>query len=299
MTMISSRQVAIRTLGNYATLEAFLDRRIVSKLPLIETQVLTVGAVAQFSLLDSSLIAGNIAKGSGSTTVTGGVVAAALPGAVGTASIASIADSNGNILNLVNVYLDSTKDPVMVGGRRVWGLIQCSSAASDGAPIGAVGFENLQVSFVIFDATNSLVLTALSPTVSTVINFTVNKLYSERNRPTLYLEGGIQDIDVIDASSTLAQSPQRRFTVTGAFLANEIITLATGAGATAGTSTPAGDTVVLVATSPLFIGDSRTVVTLNGVIQRKGVDVIWDSTTTLHFAIPLDIADVFDVQVAP
>ena len=37
-------------------------------------------------------------------------------------------------------------------------------------------------------------------------------------------------------------------------------------------------------------------VMLNGVEQRKGTEVVWDTSGSMHFANPLDVGDYFEIR---
>lgn len=87
-----------------------------------------------------------------------------------------------------------------------------------------------------------------------------------------------------------------RYTVTNPFAANEVIDLTNGTGAVSGgTATIDGTplTVTLPASALLFKDSAFCSVFLNGVLCVPGDDVIWDSPTSLHFALGLDLNEVF------
>lgn len=296
MSAISSRQVNIRSGGSYPTLEAFLDQRIVKPIPFIESQKLTVSAGDQFAYLTTATLSGTVSKGVGSLAVQAGVVAAALAGAVGTAAITSISDSNGAVVNLVEIKDDATGDPLVdANDRRIWGLVQCSASATDNDPIGAPGSENLQMSFVVIDANDDFALTALSATASTVINYQVNRLYSARWQPSYRKEGVVANTDVMAPKPV---APYVRVaTVTTAYPAAAVIDISTGAGTPSGASTMTGDVVTLPTSLSSFNTNNLVQVYRNGVLQRKNADVIWDSTSSLHFAGVLDVADEIQIFI--
>jgi len=280
--------------GNFATLMDFMNRRRVDMAPYSETDI-TV-ASAQYVLLDSSLVSGTIALGTGSQETNGGVVAAALTGSVGTAAITSINDTLGNVTNIVEVRQATSHDPILDGnGRRVYGLMQADSTATDGDTIGATGSENLQVSFIVIDANGILTLTAVNDTVEIAIP----KLTAERHMPTYFKTGSVAEAHVIAPPTTPAEPVVRKYVVTAAFAASEVITVSTGAGAATGAATPTGDTVASIgATASDFNNDNRTRIRLNGYQATKSTEVVWDSSTTFHFAVALDVGDTFEVEVA-
>lgn len=100
-----------------------------------------------------------------------------------------------------------------------------------------------------------------------------------------------------DLPSTTVQKVAK-YVVTTAFVAEEVITLTTGAGATAGVTTASGDTagVALGASANAFRDNNTIEILENGIEQVKSTDFIWDSATTGHFAIALDIGDTFTVK---
>lgn len=291
---LNERNIDLKSGGSFATLKDFLDRRIVKRLPFVDTQELVV-ANAQFKLIDSSVLSGSMAVGVSSVT-SGGVMVAALAGAVGTAATTKIVDSFGNILNKVDIRNTTTHDAITYddGGnlRVVFGLLQCSSGVADGSAIGAAASENLQISFVYATATGVLTLCNVNET----IEFQVNKMLIQRSVPTIEMEAGSALPDVLDKNS---EPTIRHFVVTTAFAANEVITLSSGNGASAGRSTPTLDSITLANSDALFTNTRSTQIWRNGVRQNKGSgkEVVWDSTTTLHFTGILDVGDEFEVQM--
>lgn len=86
-------------------------------------------------------------------TTQGGVVAQ-LAGAIGSHSLDENAGSNAlRPKNFVVVFDGSTGDPIMSSGRRVYGLLQVGSSATDGNPFGDSGNDQGQISFVRANAT--------------------------------------------------------------------------------------------------------------------------------------------------
>jgi hypothetical protein len=290
--MINERQIALRKGGNFTNLDNFFDRRIVKSIPFVVTQEIAI-STAQFGLIPSTILTGTIAVGTSSVS-NGSYIAAALSGAVGTAATTTISDSLGNILNMVSIR-DTNGDPLKEGAgvnaKTIYGLIQCSSGTADGASIGGVGSENLQISFVYDNAGTLTLATALDQS----IQFQANKLFTQRNVPVIEKESGSIVPDIL---GQVAVPVCRKFIVTTAFVANEVITLSTGAGASAGASTPSGDTVTLPASDAAMVADNTCRIRLNGVQQRKGSgnDFVWDSTTTGHFTSILDVGDYFEIE---
>jgi hypothetical protein len=288
--MINERGIALRKGGNYTNLDDYFDRRRVVPLPFNETASVVV-AGANVILINSTMtVATKLAIGLG-TTENAGLFAALLAGAVGTGSINTTSDTLGNVLNMVRIRDATTHDAIKeASGREVYALIQAVSTANDGDAIGAGGSENVQLSFVYVASNGTLTLTSVTATVE----FVQNNVYVERNTPTIMMQGGNPDADALDAPPVTAT--QGEYVVTTAFTAGEVITLATGAGAGSGVTTKTGDTLTLGASAAEFFNDHLLQVMLNGVEQRKAVDIIWDSNTTFHFALALDVDDYFEVR---
>lgn len=300
MGLINSRHIsALRhdTGGNYSTLMDYLQRRKVVRMPFLDVQAVAVSG-AQYVKIDSTthLPAGLITVMKAdppSTAVTNaGVCAAELAGAVGSAATTNHKDSLGNILNLVLIRDATTHEEIKTSDdRTVFGLVQCANSVAEGAAIGASGSENLQISFVYISADGTLTLATITDT----IEFQVNKLYMESHVPTIYLEGG--NVDTVVVEPKVQEPLSRVLTVTGAFAANEVITIATGAGAATGTSTPTGDTVLLDSSEALFNANNNVRIRLNGVQLIRDVEAHWDSTTTMHILYAMDVGDVLEIEV--
>jgi hypothetical protein len=301
--MINARHVSVLrpdSLGNYNTLMDYMNRRKVVRLPFVDSQVVTVTGKSYVKIGATETGAGTITvmKASPPTTAItpGAVTAAELAGALGAGdagAITSYSDALGNKLNLILLRDATSHDEIRTAAdRTVFGLIQCANGTVEGVAIGASGgSENLQISFVYVAADGTITLTEVTGT----IEFCLNKMYTECHIPTIYLEGGNADILVVEPK---VQEPlSRALTVTAAFAANEVITLSTGAGAAAGTSTPAGDTVVLDSSEARFNANNGVRIRLNGVQLIRDVEAHWDSTTTLHITSAMDIGDVLEIEV--
>ena len=302
--MINSRHVNVLrpdTGGKYTSLYDFLMRRRVMRMPFSEVQVISVSG-AQFKLIDSTthLPAGVLTvlkTGFAGAITNGGVCASELAGAVGTAATTHIQDDLGNILNLVLVRDSSTHEELKTAdGRTIFGLVQCANAVVEGAAIGAAASENTQISFVYIAADGTITLAAA---FTASVEFQVNKLYMESHVPTIFLEGGNQEAIIVEPK--VAEPFSAYYTVTTAFAANEVITIATGAGAASGVSIPAGDydssQMIFPASAILFNAHNNIRVRLNGVQLIRGVEVIWDSTTTFHITSIMDVNDVLEVEI--
>jgi hypothetical protein len=290
--------------GNYATLEDFISRRKVKATPYQGGQEVTTSAAA-FALIDSSVLAGTLAIGTDTTQEQGAVVAAQLAGAVGTAATTKIQDAIGNVLNLVDIRETESNDPITdTDGRRVYGLIQAASTATDGDAIGAAASENLQISFVKYDASDTLVTVALTGD----IEFVVNKIYSDKYLPILFMEGGATPVDVVVKDSS---QKERVYTIaTDNAPAGLEINLDTDALAENGTSTVTIDadmsstlgTAPLPASGATFANNPGIQIYRNGVKLLKGAtettgDVGWKSTAVLQLNVPLYVGETIHVVV--
>jgi hypothetical protein len=294
--MLSDHQIALRGsdakgTGNYPTHYDFMNKRTISSGAFIEGGIAVNG---QFALISSAVISGTLAVGSASQETTGGFVAAALPGAVGTASASAFFlagyDSVGNKCELRQA---TTNDPITVAGRKVFGLVQADIAAADGTAIGAAGSENVQVAFVVRAADGSLQLVSITDT----IEIAFPRLTALRHEPALKVEGSSPEQDVVMSQPRPLSCD---YEVTTRYLKNEVISLPTGAGATAGAATPAatGDTISSIgATNGEFMSDHRIVISLNGEELVKNRGVFWDSGSTYHISVPMEVGDVFTVTV--
>lgn len=300
--MISERQIELYKGGNYGDLSAFMDRKIIRKIPFTEARAFTLGGAADNAPLTDTQIpeATKLAIGTGTAEIAGDAVLVAQLAATqfGTGRNTSIS-SEASILNMVDIREAATNNEVFVSvsgtDRKVWGLLQAIDTATDGDAIGTSGSENIQISFVYVNASGVLTVTPL-PAGS--YEFRLAKIYAERYMPAIREEGGVIDQDVVDISSKLDAS-QADYKVTTAYPANDTITISTGAGTT-GVSTASGAnaTITLPGSDALFKSNARVQIFRNGVVQRKQgatPEVIWVSTTTFQFAVPLDINEVFSV----
>lgn len=290
---LNERDILFRAGGSVGNLKTYNDLRTVYRVNKT-TQTVSV-STANYKLIDSSMTGAlNLAIGASTTQNNGEVIVAALAGAVGTGSATAIVTNDlGVVLNAVEIRDATTNDLINdTDGREIFGLIQCASDATDGDAIGAASSENTQISFVKYNASDQLVLVSLNGS----IDFTVNRLFANRNQKDL------QFIGSAPLKESIAQSIDnvRIYIVTTGFIANEVITVSTGAGASAGVTTVSGDTITsLGASSAVFNADKKTRVLLNGYETVKGTDVIWDSSTTFHFWRALDVNDSFQIKQLP
>lgn len=84
-----------------------------------------------------------------------GAVVAQLAGAIGSADLTENSGSNPlRPKNFVGIFDGDTGDPVMdQDGRRIWGLLQVGSAATDGNAFGDSGNDQGQITFVVANVT--------------------------------------------------------------------------------------------------------------------------------------------------
>lgn len=294
MADVSCRQVNLDrpdSLRTFSDLNEYMDRRVVFPTPYVDGQEVSVSG-AEFVLIDSSMVAGTIAVGL-ATVEHEGIYATQLLTDVGTASALYSIDDVGNVLNLIEIRVPDTNETIMAGDAQVFGLLQCSAAASDGDAIGAAASENLQISFVTIDAYDNMSLVSITED----IEFTVNKVLIEGRRPEIQMIGNTaEDLLVIGANTNQNfVINAARFVVTANYAANEVIDLTSGSGALSGTSSVAGNSVYVESSAVEFNNATTLEVWRNGAKQRKGVDVIWDSLTSMHFVDPLSIGETFEV----
>ena len=288
----NERDVAIRAgATNFSTLKEFMDARTVRRVPFNETAQITVSGVNLLIVDATKFVATKIAVGV-SSVENAGLFVTLLPGAVGTHSIAKTDDALGRTLNMVAIRDATTHENIEDSGFEVFALVHAVSTAVDGDTIGASGSETVQLSFC-YIAEDGTITPA---TITATIEFMQNNLYLERLRPTILMESGSASIEVATiGGSTSATSG--KYVVTTPFAANEIITLSTGAGASAGISTKSHDTINLGISASAFIANNLLLVLKNGVEQDKETDVIYDTSGSFHFVSALDIDDQITIRL--
>jgi hypothetical protein len=302
MSRITEEQIRLVT-GNYNGLEDYFNKRVVRRQPYNATNKVTLGSDADFSLLSQpgnilpgAVISRNAVASINGLSNQGGIVSAALAGAVGASATTGTTDSAGNVLNLVDIREDVTNNEITFDDagtdRKVYGLIQCSNSVTDSDVVGSAGAENIQISFVYFDATDSL---AVATIPAGTYQFQLHTLVAERYKPVLTLEGGAIERDVIDLAEAV-NTNEALYSITASFGASEVWDLTTGIGAVSGTSTITGTFVALPSSAIDFASNTRVQIYRNGVKQVKGVDVNYNSTTGLNFTNALAINEVISVQ---
>lgn len=273
----------------YATLKDFLNRKVVDQLPFVSTQTLTFSGTNN-AKIDSSILAGNLAIGSNTAQNNGGIVAAVISGAFSTGSTETVTNTQGLIINKVEVRDSATNDPITdTDGRRIYGLIQAASGTGDGDAIAASGSENTRLTLIKYDSTDTIV----TVTYTGSIEFRINKIYSELFVPALRLNGGSIDMDIIQQHAQLI----RKLLVTSTFVPNEVINLTTGVGSGSGAATGSGAAITLPTSGSAFNTEGKLTIYRNGVLQDKGTgnDVIWDSTNSLHFTDTIEAGEIIHI----
>lgn len=287
--MVSVRQLKDFVSGTqYATIDAFLASVNYYAQGFGTNRTVAVSG-ANVVAIDDSLIAGTVAIGANSTNNNGGVVVAQNGVNTITGAITTVLDGLGNIANLCEIRDSVTNDPVLSGGKEVFGLLQVKSGVSDGDAIGASGSENIMISFVTLSNTDVLTLVSLTGTYE----FTYYKRFAKRFIPDKTIIGKASAIDILAPYLPTIE----KLVVTAQYALNEVITLSSGAGVSAGTGTVSGTTAVLPASANLFNSTTTVIVRRNGVGQEKGVEVIWDSTGSLHFADVIEVGEVLEFQI--
>lgn len=274
----------------YATVDAYLSGVNYYPQPFGTNRTVVVSA-ANVVAISSTLIPGNVAIAGTSTQNNGGICVAQNAAATITGAVTNFTDANGYVVNLCEIRDSITNDPVLDSstGKRVWGLLQVKSGVTDGTAIGASGSENIMMSFVIFDNTDALTLV----TVTGTFEFTYTKRYSKRFIPDKTIIGKSSEVDVIQPYTPVIE----KITVTTAYAANEVITLSSGSGGSGGAGTVSGTVPTLPSSSGSFNTTTTVQVFRNGIRQEKGVEVIWDSTGSLHFTEAIAVAETIEIQV--
>lgn len=124
-----------------------LDEKLVLRWRLNLTDLSAVPASAQHVLLDA---AGEPpADVIAIAATTQGAVSAQLAGAVGSPDLTEISGSNAlKPKNLVSIFDGATGDAITSSGRRVYGLLQVGTAATDGNSFSTSGNDQGQITFV-------------------------------------------------------------------------------------------------------------------------------------------------------
>lgn len=303
---INERQIDLRSdsTSNFSTLKDYFDS--VQILPTQANRNLAV--TAGFTTIDVVEVSDApdgilpLAPGSHASISTtanaglhGGLVAATK--ATPLAAAVTVATSGlGHVLNRVEVRDPVTKNPILVPngadqGALVYGLVHCLDSITAGDALAADASENLSLSLVYTNLSDAVV--GISYTGNIEFNF--NYAFQRRHQPAVSVGGGASPIqDEIGG----VELEEREFEATIAFESAEVLTISTGAGSVAGTSTlttqPAGEDVALPTD---FDTNVNCVAELNGIRLKKGTQVSFLSSDTLTLNLILDIGDVLTLRV--
>jgi hypothetical protein len=311
MSKINERQIGLKTGGNYTLLKDYLDRIKAVQCPFNETQTLTGLSADDGAVIDASLIPANGNIGDNavisdglytSTAREGGIISAEgtettgfdTPGSF-VHDIKTVSDDYGNILNAVQIRDEATHDSVLdADGRAVFGLIVRCFGVADDTAVAAAASENLEICFVVNDGTGTLAKANGGVTGSIEFNF--NRAFAERFQSKIALDGGnASDVDVLVGTGI---DYLATFTVTTAFVDEEVFTISTGAGGVAGVTTPAGDYAAIASwfDAEGKFNEKDFVILLNGVEQLKGDDISYSASDAIELGFDADIGDVITIK---
>jgi hypothetical protein len=165
--------------GNYPSLMDYLNQRHVVGTP-FNGEIVVVGS--NVALLSTTIFPGALlAIGNTSTSTDGAILAAVSASPVGTADTSTVSDDLGNIANLVEIRDADSHDPIVdePTERKVFGLLQAGQGTVDGSPVGAVGSENTQITFITFGTNDAIIPVS----ITTTINIAVGRLFARRHLP--------------------------------------------------------------------------------------------------------------------
>lgn len=157
---------------------------------------ITVTASQNWEILGTGELPSNTTAAVGTVTTLGTVVAPH-GGTFGTHSLAEVAGPDAiSPLNLMEIVDGATRDPILSGGRKVYGLLHGESGVTDGATITDTTTTRVQISFVRINATGDD-LEAVP--VADIENQTINYCTRERVRyedlnEYDFLSGAIVDV---------------------------------------------------------------------------------------------------------
>ena len=140
-----------KTIATLAAQQTFEETKALRERHLLAD--ITVPAAQNFKILlaATELPAGQV-KAIASTQ--NGLITAQHSGTFGTHNLSEVTGDNAlSPKNLVLIFQGNTGDPILSGGRRVWGLLQHEAGATDGAAFTDSTPERAQVSFVRANAT--------------------------------------------------------------------------------------------------------------------------------------------------
>jgi len=309
---INERNLALKSGGNFTLLKDYFDKTKVVRGPFNETQTMTGLTASDGDVVVDTLIPINAAIGDNRTLSNGAYNTAANDGgivcAAGTETtgfitagtfvhdMVTVTDDYGNVLNGVQIRYEASHDPVTdTDGREVIGLLVRPFSLADDTAMGAAASENLEICFVVNDGTGTYAKAAGGVTGD--IEFSVNRVFAERNIAKIYLAGGnAVDMDIPVDLETVHYSRYIMTTATTATGGN--LTLLAGTWDLSGVSDYAGDgTHVTLPLEADFTANTCRCY-INGVLQDKGsgLDVEFVSAGVVQVNTILDIGDEFAIE---
>lgn len=178
-----------------------------------------------------------------------------------------------------------------------------------GGSIGVAGATvDIYEKFNIAQTTSGQNITLPDPTISSdkklvyventgTVDFTILGIVLSTSYFIPAIWNGTSWIPVAGGGGGTLSATQGFYEITAAFAANEVITLNDGSGASSGTSTKTGDTVNLGASAGAFNVNNLLQININGIEQKKGTDIIWNSSETMHFTDVLLIGDRITIRL--
>ncbi|BBI90641.1 hypothetical protein HYO65_gp249 [Tenacibaculum phage PTm1] len=318
--MINSRAVALNRADATSLYVSLFDKMRagqVYNVPKVSANTVTPVNVDHMTLTTAQLPGGVIGVYGGSSATlpaNNSIVMSKLAGAVGTGATTIVTDNFGNILNLVPITDATTNDDIIVPSnyattalreRKVYGLLQTASTVTDGTAVHAT-VANCQISFVVFDATNTLQLVTLNQ----AIEFGTTQFRDGLHVPAIVRHGSDQLDDALSGGNI--EYIERTFTVTAQVAVGEQLNVNTGA--TNGNGTVTTNTVVdggvtvtnvnIQTSSANFISSPSLEIWDNGVPMVKGAsplssptEVAWVSATDISFYRVLDVGDIITLKI--
>jgi len=156
----------------------------------------TVGAGDNFVILGSGELPTPLTAAVGAVT-TKGTVVAAHGGTFGTHALSEVAGTTAiSPKNLLTIVDGATRDPILSGGRVVYGLLQGESGLTDGVSITIATTTRAQISFVRINAAgNDLEAVPFADIENAVINYsTRERIALEDFNESDFLTGAIVDV---------------------------------------------------------------------------------------------------------
>lgn len=156
----------------------------------------TVGAASNWVILGSGELPPNTTAAVGAVT-TAGTIVATHGGTFGTHALDEVSGTNAIVpKNLVEVVDGATRDPILSGGRVIYGLLQGESGVVDASTITITTPNRVQVSFVrINTAGDDLEAVPTTDIENKIVNFafTERKALEDLNEAD-FLRGAITDV---------------------------------------------------------------------------------------------------------